>query len=69
MAERYRESAASLSAELEGVNAYLDLVQIHALIEINADTTKRAEAMLLAQNPALVEELRADRKIIEAYLG
>lgn len=59
MAERYRESAASLSAELEGVNAYLDLVQIHALIEINADTTKRAEAMLLAANNA--KEAKLDR--------
>jgi outer membrane protein TolC len=58
-AERYREAAVSANAELEGVNAYLDLVQVHALLEINADTLRRAEEMLTAAKNA--REAKLDR--------
>ncbi|MGL4420329.1 MAG: TolC family protein, partial [Gemmataceae bacterium] len=51
-AEQLRERATSLGAELDAVGAYLDLVQIHALLEINADTLQKAEAMLTAARNA-----------------
>lgn len=51
-AERYRERAVELGAELEAVAAYLDLVQLIAHLEINAETIQKAEAMLSAATNA-----------------
>lgn len=59
VAEQYRERATGLNAELDGVSAYQDLVQVHALLEINADTLKRAEEMLTAAKHA--KEAKLDR--------
>ncbi len=51
-AAELRAQAVGLGAELDAVTAYLDLVQVHALLEINADTLKKAEAMLAAAENA-----------------
>lgn len=51
-AEQLRTRAVTLGAELDAIEAYLELVQAHALIEINADTTRRAEEMLKAATNA-----------------
>jgi outer membrane protein TolC len=51
-AESYRERAVGLGAELDAVAAYLDLVRVHAQIEITRDTIAKAEAMLLAATNA-----------------
>jgi outer membrane protein TolC len=51
-AESFRERAALLGTELDAVSAYLDLVQVHAQLEINADTIQKAEAMLTAAKNA-----------------
>lgn len=56
-AAEYRSTAVVNAAELEAVAAYLDLLQVHALIEINADTLKRAEAMLQAAQNAKAANL------------
>ena len=58
-AERLRERATSLDAELEAVGAYLDAVQVYALQEINADTLLKAEAMLAAAQNA--KDAKLDR--------
>jgi len=56
-AEQFRAQYVALGTAYEGVSAYLDLVQIYAQLEINADTLKKAEAMhqaaLNAQNAKL----------------
>jgi outer membrane protein TolC len=51
-AERFRERAVELGAELEAVGAYLDLVQLTAQLEINAETLGRANTMLSAAKNA-----------------
>jgi outer membrane protein TolC len=51
-AERLRAEATNQIAELDAVLAYLDLVQIHAQLAINADTLQKAEAMLKAAENA-----------------
>lgn len=50
--EQFRERAALLASELDAVGAYLDLVQVQALLEINAETMKKAEDMLVAARNA-----------------
>lgn len=57
--ERFREQAVELGSELEAVAAYLDLVQLIAHLEINAETIQRAEAMLTAATNA--REAKLDR--------
>ncbi len=58
-AEVFRSAAARNAAELDAVSAYLDLVQVHALHEINAETLRRATEMLTAAQNAT--EARLDR--------
>ena len=58
-AAELRARAVGLGAELDAVTAYLDLVQVHALLEINADTLKKAEAMLAAAENA--KDAKLDR--------
>jgi outer membrane protein TolC len=58
-AERFRERAIELGAELEAVVAYLDLVQLVAHLAINAETIQKAEAMLSAATNA--REAKLDR--------
>jgi outer membrane protein TolC len=50
--EQLREQATNLGAELDAVLGYLDLLQIHAQIEINVETLKNAEALLQAAKNA-----------------
>jgi outer membrane protein TolC len=57
--EQLREQAVNLSVELEAVSAYLDLVQVYAQLEINAETLKNAEALLQAGRNA--KEFKLDR--------
>lgn len=56
-AESLNAQATGIGAELDAVSAYLDLVQLHALVEINAETLKKAEAMLLAAQQAKEKNL------------
>ena len=51
-AEEQRADATSLAAELDAIIAYLELSQIHGLIEINAQTLEEGEAMLVAAQNA-----------------
>lgn len=51
-AEEQRADATSLGAELDAIVAYLELSQIHGLIEINAQTLEKGEAMLVAARDA-----------------
>jgi outer membrane protein TolC len=51
-AAELRAQAIGLGAELDAVTAYIDLLQAYALLEINADTLKKAEAMLAAAENA-----------------
>ena len=51
-AEEQRADATSLAAELDAIIAYLELSQIHGLIEINAQTLEKGEAMLTAAKNA-----------------
>jgi len=58
-AERLRAAAVDMSNEMEAAGAYIDLVQVHAQLAINADTLEKAEAMLTAARNA--KEARLDR--------
>lgn len=58
-AEQQRANATSLFAEMDAIGAYLDLTQVHGLIEINAQTLEEGEAMLLAAQHA--QEAKLDR--------
>jgi len=58
-AEQLRERATSLNADLESVSAYLNLVEVYALLEINADALQKTEAMLVAARNA--KEAKLDR--------
>ena len=51
-AEEQRADATSLNAELDAIIAYLELSQVHGLMEINAQTLEKGEAMLLAAQNA-----------------
>jgi outer membrane protein TolC len=57
--EEFRAQATMLGSELEAVLAYLDLVQFHAQLDINADTLRRAEGLLTAAQNA--KEAKLDR--------
>jgi outer membrane protein TolC len=56
-AEAFRAEAVAQSTELDAAVAYLDLVQLHAQLEINADTLAKAEAMLAAAENARAAKL------------
>lgn len=56
-AEQFRERAVLYGTELEGVTAYLDLIQCEALMEINGETLQRAEAMLQSARNAKDQKL------------
>jgi outer membrane protein TolC len=43
---QFQEVATTINSEQEAAIAYLDLVQLHSLLEINADTLKKAEELL-----------------------
>jgi outer membrane protein TolC len=58
-AERDRSQAAVLGAELESVQAYLDLVQLYAQLEINRATLAKTEAILKLAKEA--KEAKTDR--------
>lgn len=58
-AEQLRNQATLLGAELEAVLAFYELVQLHALIEINNETSKNAEGLLVAAKNA--KETNLDR--------
>lgn len=58
-AEAFRHQAVTIGAELDAVTAYLDLVQAHGQLEINAETLKKAEAMLAAAQNA--KDAKLDR--------
>ena len=58
-AEQQRSNAVSLAAELEAILAYLDLMQSEGLIEINAQTLEKGEAMLVAAQNA--QQAKLDR--------
>ncbi|MEO2090398.1 MAG: TolC family protein, partial [Gemmataceae bacterium] len=45
-AAQFQAAAAAITAEQDAALAYLDLVQLHAQLEINADTLARAEELL-----------------------
>lgn len=57
--EDLRSTAVTNGAELDAVLAYLDLVQVHAQLEINAETLRRAEEMLTAAQNA--KDAKLDR--------
>jgi len=54
-----RAKATNNTAELEAISAYIDLVQVYALLEINADTLAKANEMLTAAKNA--KEAKLDR--------
>lgn len=58
-AEQLRASAELIDSELEAVLAYLDLVQLHSHLVINAETLEMAKAMLEAAKQA--REAKLDR--------
>lgn len=58
-AEQWRAQAQTLGSELEAVLAYLDLLQVHGSLEINADTTSKAESMLTSAENA--KDAKLDR--------
>lgn len=58
-AEQLRARATCLASELEAVLAYIDLLQIYSLLEINADTIAKAESMLTAAENA--KDAKLDR--------
>ena len=58
-AERLRAKAVDYATELEAAGAYIDLVQVHAQLAINADTLEKATEMLTAAQNA--KEARLDR--------
>lgn len=51
-AEQYTVQATQLASETEAVAAYIDLLQLHALLEINVETTKNAETLHTAAKNA-----------------
>jgi outer membrane protein TolC len=51
-AAQFQEAAATIGAEQDAAAAYLDLVQLHAQLEVNAETLSRAEEMLKAAESA-----------------
>lgn len=57
--EASRQQATVIGAELEAVGAYLDLLQMHAHLAINAETLKNAEGLLTAAKNA--QEFKLDR--------
>jgi len=58
-AEQLRARATTNNAELDAVSAYIDLVQVYALLEINAETLAKANEMLTAATNA--KEAKLDR--------
>lgn len=48
----YAEQATQLASETEAVTAYIDLMQVHAHLEINIETLKNAETLLTAASNA-----------------
>jgi outer membrane protein TolC len=58
-AEQLRSQTTVNGAELDAVSAYIDLVQVYALLEINADTLAKAEEMLQAAKNA--KDAKLDR--------
>jgi outer membrane protein TolC len=58
-AAQFQEVATTIAAEQDAAAAYLDLVQLHALLEINTDTLKRAEELLAGAENA--KEAKLDR--------
>jgi outer membrane protein TolC len=56
-AAAFEERNAELAAQLDAVLAYLDLVQAHAQLAINADTLARAEQMLKYAQDAQASQL------------
>lgn len=58
-AAQFQEVATTISAEQEAAVTYLDLVQLHAQLEINAETLSRAEEMLKAAESA--KDAKLDR--------
>jgi outer membrane protein TolC len=58
-AAQFQEAATAITAEQDAAAAYLDLLQFHAQLEINADTLARAEEMLKAAESA--KEAKLDR--------
>jgi hypothetical protein len=55
--EQLRERATELSTENDAINAYLDLLQVYAQLEINADTLSKAELMYHAAREARAEKV------------
>lgn len=51
-AEQFSVQATQLATETEAVAAYIDLLQIHAQLEINIETLKNAETLLTAAKNA-----------------
>lgn len=51
-AEVYAEQATQIASETEAVTAYIDLLQVHAQLEINVETLKNAETLLTAARNA-----------------
>jgi len=58
-AEQLRFQATAIGSELDAILAYIDLVQVHALLQVNADTLAKAESMLTAAKNA--KESKLDR--------
>lgn len=58
-AAQFTEVATTITAEQDAAAAYLDLVQLYALFEINADTLARAEELLKGAENA--KEAKLDR--------
>jgi outer membrane protein TolC len=58
-AAQLQAAAVGLGSEQEAGLAYLDLLQVHAQLEVNADTLRRAEEMLKAAESA--REAKLDR--------
>lgn len=58
-AEQQRAEAASLTSELEAILAYLELLHVQGLIEINSQTLQKGEALLTAAQNA--QRARLDR--------
>ncbi|MGL6075580.1 MAG: TolC family protein [Fimbriiglobus sp.] len=58
--EQLREQSTRLGAELDAVMAYLDLLQVHSQLDINADVLQKTEEMLSAARDVKVDRTTGD---------
>ncbi len=65
-AEQFREHAVSQTSELEAISAYLDLLQLFAQLELNADLLAKVETLQAVANTgtSAVDNSRAQTEVL-----